>query len=210
MAKSKHEFNSAMIGWILGDGTMPNESQLYIRHGGRQLKLVDEKVAYLSSYIYPKSIRSAIDKKGYPYRYAYYNTPRLKYLYKLIYQQKRKTISPTLIHRFNTIALACFYIDDGSLCLRGKRSGLIKSREVYLATHSFTESEVHLFQSMLKTKFGIDFRLTWDKGKPRLWCNTDNAKRFVDTVKTFVEHFPSVHYKLDFRYKRESPYNFFT
>lgn len=187
---------------------MPKETQLYLRHGGNQLELVDEKVAYLAPYIYPKSMRSAIDKAGYAYRYAYYNTKRLKYLYRLIYSSGRKTINPTVIHRFNNISLACLYMDDGSLCLRGKQSGTIKSREIYLSTHSFSKTEVQLIQSMLRTKFGLEFNLTFDKGKPRLWCNTANSKRFIDIVRPIVENFKSVQYKLDFRYKRDSVYNY--
>ena len=50
-ATTKHEFNSAMIGIILFDGTMQNDHILYIRHGGKQLEYVDEKIVCLCGFL---------------------------------------------------------------------------------------------------------------------------------------------------------------
>lgn len=199
---TKHDFNSAMIGIILADGSMSKENILYIRHGGKQLSYVDEKVEYLSKYITPKSLRESVDKKGYKYRYAYYNTDKLKYLYKKIYKDGKKKLTNKILNRFTPTTLAFIYMDDGCLSLRkDKKNGCIKSREIHLNVQSFTIEEVNNLKNLLLNKFGIDFHTTLDKGNPRLWCNTKNTIKFLKIVAPIVKEFPTMHYKLDLKYK---------
>lgn len=202
--KTKHEFNSAMIGIIMFDGSMQNENMLYIRHGGKQLSYVDEKVEYLSKYITPKSLRSSVDKKGYAYRYAYYNCSELKYLYNSIYIDGKKRITSKILNRFTPITLAFMYMDDGCLGLRKSRTcDCISSREIHLNVQSFTVHEVTMLKDFLLKKYNVDFHLTTDKGNPRLWCNTENTLKFLEIVAPIVREFKTMHYKLDLKYKRK-------
>lgn len=202
-ANTKHEFNSALIGMILGDGGMLPTTKLYIRHGGKQLDYVNEKVEYLSKYIQPKSLRQSIDKKGFVYRYAYYNSKKLQYLYKSIYSgvNNKKSLPQNIINRITPISLAFIYMDDGCLSLRGKNTGTIRSREIHLNVQSFTWEEVKRFKDYLLHKYDVDFHLTVDKGHPRLWCNTKNTLKFLSIVAPIVREFPTMHYKLDLKYK---------
>lgn len=206
---TKHDFNSAMIGMILFDGSMLNEKVLYIRHGGKQLSYVDEKVEYISKYITPKTMRTSIDKKGFVYRYAYFNDESLKYIYKSIYKNEKKRLTQTILNRFNEVTLAIMYMDDGCLSLRRdmKYDGVYKSREIHINVQSFSFHEVEMLQRHLKNKYDIDFHLTVDKGKPRLWCNTKNTIKFLEIVAPIVREFQTMHYKLDLKYKTNK-YNF--
>jgi len=204
--KRGHIIKSALIGIILGDASMTQPNMLYIRHGARQLDYVNEKVDFLKDYMEPVSLRSSIDKKGYKYRYAYYRNRKLSYFYKIIYKNKRKTITPELLNHFDKISLAFLYMDDGSLSLRkykdknGNWTGSYKSREIYLCTHSFSLNEVKMFIKMLKDKFGLRFRMTLDKGRPRIWCNTKNTKKIIEIVRPFISKFKTMSYKLDLKY----------
>lgn len=203
-ATTKHEFNSAMIGIILFDGTMQNDHILYIRHGGKQLEYVDEKVRFLSKYITPTSLRSSVDKLGYAYRYAYYNTETLKWLYKSTHKDGKKVLTSKLLNRFTPLTLAFMYMDDGCLGLRkDKKTGGYKSREIHINTQSFTMQEVVMLRNMIYKKYGVDFHITTDRGKPRMWCNTKNTIKFLEIVAPIVKHFPSMHYKLDLKYKNK-------
>ena len=205
IAKTKHEFNSAMIGIILFDGSMQKDHILYIRHGGKQLSYVDEKVEYLSKYILPKSLKTSVDKLGYTYRYAYYNCNDLRFLYKSIYKDGVKRLTPSLLNRFTPITLAFMYMDDGCLGLRkNPDNGCIKSREIHLNVQSFTKQEALLLKNFLLKNYGVDFHLTTDKGKPRLWCNTENTIKFLEIVAPIVKEFKTMHYKLDLKYKRKN------
>lgn len=205
IAKTKHEFNSAMIGMILFDGSMQKENILYIRHGGKQLSYTDEKVEYISKYLSPTSLKTSVDKKGYTYRYAYYNSKELRFLYKSIYKKGVKRITPRLLNRFTPTTLAFMYMDDGCLGLRKNPSnGCIKSREIHLNVQSFTKHEVILLKNFLLKKYGVDFHLTVDKGNPRLWCNTENTIKFLKIVAPIVKNFKTMHYKLDLKYKRKN------
>lgn len=199
-----HKLNSALIGIILFDGSMNGERYLYIRHGGNQLSYVDEKVNFISNYLIPKSVRTCTDNKGYTYRYAYYNNERLKNLYKDIYINEKKRLTKTILNRFDEITLAIMYMDDGCLGLRKdpKRPGNYKSREIHLNVQSFSLDEVKMLQSHLLNKWGIEFHLTSDKGKPRLWSNTKNTIKFLEIVAPVIQYnFPSMYYKLDLKYK---------
>ena len=203
---TSHKLNSALIGMILFDGSMNGEKYLYLRHGGDQLNYVDEKVNFISNYLAPTSMRTCIDNNGYTYRYAYYNNERLKYLYKDIYIDGKKRITSKILNRFDEITLAIMYLDDGCLGLRKdpKYPDTYKSREIHLNTQSFTFDEVEMLQAHLKNKFDVDFHLTTDKGKPRLWCNTKNTLKFLEIVAPVIHYnFPTMYYKLDLKYKRK-------
>lgn len=204
---TKHKLNSALIGIILFDGSMPANHCLYIRHGGNQLGYVDEKVNFISKYYTPKSIRTSIDKAGYTYRYAYYNNYNLNFLYKNIYKKdKKKTLAQNILNRFDEITLAIMYMDDGCLGLHKdlKHEGVYKSREIHLNVQSFSFDEVKRLQNLLLKKWGLEFHLTTDKNKPRLWCNTKNTIKFLEIVApVIIDNFPSMYYKLDLKYKNK-------
>jgi hypothetical protein len=201
-----HKLNSALIGMILFDGSMNGEKYLYIRHGGKQLNYVDEKVSFINKYLTPTSLRTSTDNKGYLYRYAYYNNERLKNLYKDIYMNGKKQLTKTILNRFDEITLAIMYMDDGCLGLHKdpNHPNTYKSREIHLNVQSFTLEEVKMLQSYLLSKWGLDFHLTYDKNNPRLWCNTKNTIKFLEIVAPIIWHnFPSMYYKLDLKYKRK-------
>ena len=202
-----HKFNSALIGMILFDGSMNKEDQLYLRHGKGQFEYVSEKVHFLKNYLKPKSIRECIDNNGYEYKYAYYKNEHLKYLYNKIYINGKKKLSKTILNRFDEITLAIMYLDDGCLSLRKdpKYEGNYKSREIHLNVQSFSMEEVKMLQSQLRLRWNVDFHLTYDKGKPRLWCNTKNTIKFLEIVAPIIRYnFPSMYYKLDLKYKRKN------
>ena len=208
--KNKHEFNSAIIGILLGDGHMRNDHYLTVRHGGKQLQYVDETVEYLSKYIQPSVVRSSVDKAGYAFRYANFNSSDLSYLYNKIYINGKKTLTSKIINRIDEVTLAFLYMDDGCLCLRKKKKGktvCIASREIYLSVNSFSFEEVECFQKHIERKFNISFHITTDKGHPRMWCNTENTIKFLALVAPIIHNFPTMYYKLDLKYKKK-PINF--
>ena len=205
--ENKHEFNSALIGLILGDGHMRNDHYLVIQHGRKQLSYVDEIVTYLSRYIAPTVIRSGVNKTGYNFRYACFNSKHFSNLYKNIYIKKKKSLTPKIVNRIDAISLAFLYMDDGCLCLRKDKKGCISSREIYLSVNSFTFQEVEYFQKYLERKYDISFHITTDKSHPRMWCNTKNTIKFLTLVAPIVQNFPTMYYKLDLKYKTK-PINF--
>lgn len=203
--KNSCDFNGSMLGMILFDGSMPNEKSLYLRHGGKQLSYIDEKIEFIKDYLQPTSVKTSIDKNGYSYRYAYFNNNKLKYFYKDIYKNGKKTLSQSILNRFNDFTLAFMYMDDGSLVLHKdpKRLGEYHSREIYLAVNSFNFNEVENLQKLLNRKWDINFRIGKDKGKYRLCCNGENAIKFCTIIAPIVKNFPTLFYKLDFKYKNK-------
>lgn len=202
---SAHDFNSAMIGMILFDGSMPSEKYLYLRHGGKQLNFVDEKIDFIKDYLTPTSVRTSIDKNGYSYRYAYFNTEKLISLYHKIYVNGKKRLTDEILNRFDEIVLAFMYMDDGSLVLHkdSKRLGKYRSREIYLAVNSFTLEEIKKLQLLLKKRWGLDFRISKEKNSYRLCCNGTNAIKFCTLIAPYIKNFPTLLYKLDFKYEKK-------
>lgn len=201
---TKHKFNSALIGMILFDGSLSENKYLYIRHGGKQLSYVDEKVEFIKKYIKPRSIRTCTDKQGFVYRYAYYYDKRFKYLGKKIYKNGKKVLTKNILNRFDEITLAIMYMDDGCLGLRKdkKHPDTYASREIHLNVQGFTFHEAEMLQHYLLKKWGVDFHLTKDHGHPRLWCNTKNTIKFLKIVAPVIWYnFPTLYYKLDLKYK---------
>ena len=204
MVTTKHELNSALIGMILFDGSMVNDHCLYIRHGHKQFDYVDEKVKYISKYLQPKSLQSSVDKAGFAYKYAYYNCPKLKNLYKKIYINQKKVLTPQIIHRFTPITLAIMLLDDGCLALRKdpKRPDVYKSREIMISVNSFLKHEVEMLVNHLKKKWDLEFHITTDRETPRIWCNTKNTIKYLKLVYPIIKNnFPSMLYKTDLKYK---------
>jgi len=201
---NSHKLNSALIGMILFDGSMNGEKYLYIRHSGNQSSYVDEKVNFISKYLKPTSLRTSIDNKNFTYRYAYYNNERLKHLYYNIYINGKKKLIKSILNRFDEITLAIMYMDYGCLGLKKdpKYPGNYKSREIHLNIQSFTLDEAKMLQSHLKNKFKVEFHLTVDHQKPRLWCNTGNTIKFLEIVAPVIQYnFPSMYHKIDLKYK---------
>ncbi len=201
---NSHKLNSALIGMIVFDGSMNGEKYLHIGHSGSQVGYVDEKVNFISKYLKPISLRTNTDNKNFTYRYAYYNNERLKYLYHDTYIDGKKKLTKSILNRFDEITLAIMYMDKGCLGLKKdpKYPGNYKSREIHLNIQSFTLNEVKMLQSHLKNKFNIEFRLTIDHQKLRLWCNTENTIKFLEIVAPVIQYnFPSMYYKIDLKYK---------
>ena len=205
LAKSKHEFNSAMIGMIMGDTyiSQNKSTYMYIRHGGKQLSYVDEKVEYLSNYIKPISLQTCKDNKGFTYRYAYYRNNGLKYLYKNFYikygKKSKKYLNVNIINRFDDISLAFLYMDDGCLSVRKKNGEYTKQLQIILNTQAFSKEENLWLISLLKRKFDLDFKIAKDKNNYRLWCSTKSAIKMLYIVSPIVKEFKSMHYKLDIK-----------
>ena len=96
------------------------------------------------------------------------------------------------------------YMDYGCLGLKKdpKYPGNYKSREIHLNIQSFTLDEAKMLQSHLKNKFNVEFHLTTDHQKPRLWCNTGNTIKFLEIVAPVIQYnFPSMYHKIDLKYK---------
>lgn len=203
IANTKHIVNSALIGMILADGTVLKNKYLILRHGGKQLEYVNEKVQYLSKYCNNSEIKTSLDKAGYTYRYTYIKYKTIPYLSSKIYINGKKSISK-IINRITDVSLAFIYMDDGCLSLRKSKTGdCYSSREIHLNVQSFTFNEVKLLQEYILKKWDVDFHITIDKGKPRLWCNTKNTIKFLRIVYPIVKNFKTMHYKLDLKYKNK-------
>lgn len=212
LAKTKHEFNNAIIGMLYGKSTLyksQNTCEFYIRHSGKQFDYVDEKVRYLSNYIKPLNVKIGVDKNGYTYKCAYYKSNIFNNIYKKIYLENEnktnKYLHKNLLNRIDYIMLAFIYMDKGCLSVRKKNDKYTKSIKLILNTQNFTYKENLQLIKIIERKFHITFKIAKDKNNYRIWCNTENAYKFLDLVFPIVKEFNSMKYKLDIK-QENNPY----
>lgn len=208
--QSEHELYSFVTGMLLGDASLSarvasRKASIQCTHSSRQAAYLDWKVDMLFEYVKPVTHKD-INNHGYPARYAYFGAHGLFFnLWQEMYADNRKCVTWNVLNKLTPLGLAVWYMDDGSLVLRGKNRGTIKSREVHFSTHAYTESENRLIIEYFHNIWGVDFRLTSEKGHPRIWCNTQNTRRLLNIIGDIVTQVPGMQYKADLKYVR-GPY----
>lgn len=201
----KSLFNSFIIGSVLGDATMRGNTttrRASLRFLQKRTGYLDWKVAMCRNYIWPDR-HERVDNGAYGAKVAYYRAQRkLFYIWRMLYSTGKKRVTWKILKKLTPLGIAVWFMDDGSLVLRGKRSGTIRSREIHFSTHSFTVGENKIIIQYFQSVWGVEFRLTSERGRPRIWCNTRNTHKFLDIVGTIVSQVPEMGYKADMKYVR--------
>jgi len=154
--------------------------------------------------------------KSYPQIKVWTSThPFLTKLRERMYRPK-KQLNKGILESLTPLGLALWYMDDGHLSIhhnvvrysadssRTTSERSVSSRPLIMNTHSFTKEENEVICSWLKSRWSIDSQVKHSKGF-FIYMNTNNARKFVDIVRPYVLAVPSMHYKLNFKYKNTSP-----
>ena len=120
----------------------------------------------------------------------------------------RKFLTKETLMTLDTLGLAMWFADDGTTALIGKKSGKIKNRRVMLCTERYTYAEHEIMQQYFRLYWGLETRIVDRNNGPeqkerrwRLQFTTESAQEFLTLVGSyFVEHYPSLLYKLDMGY----------
>ena len=152
---------SLIIGSTLGD------SHLEKRINGKGTRIIFEQcgrnVEYLMHFFKilrnggycnpnPPALKKRIGRFNnvlFYYRINSYTFNSFNWLHDLFYEQKNgkllKTINPALIHYISPMALAFWFMDDGSKCKSSYR----------IATCNFTKKDCESLSNMINSKFGL-------------------------------------------------------
>ncbi len=176
---------AVIVGSILGDGYLDGRV-MYLNHSIKQEAYLNYKAEYFRGEISKPSYRTT--KEGYKsVRRRTKAFGEIKQLRSLFYKNKTKTIPPNIKDMLSPLAVAIWYMDDGSR--QGKDCGKI-------CTCNFTQEECLLLSDSLNTIIGISSYVIEDRGYYliRLPAKNESFKKFCDYIKEYVTD--SMKYKL--------------
>lgn len=179
---------SALIGTLLGDGYLAKVNDKNIRgtlaHSIKQLSYLKHK-HFIFKNIAAVNIDTYIcnlNGKQHPgARFNFISNPYLLDYYNNLYNNRVKYISDWFIERYNNIALAYHYMDDGTK----PKYGYI------LCTYGFSKECVIKLNNHLRKKF--NFKTTIRKDNT-IYIKSESVKDFNKEVAQFI--IPTMQYKL--------------
>ena len=187
---------SIILGTLLGDGSLTRYGALVISHGEKQLEYLEWKKEMLGwlcdSELYKRASKGdGVYSKLPTYSLRTHSHPYLHELREQLYAEKIKRVAPIIeSERFDELALAVWYFDDGSL---NKRYGTVT-----LATNGFLEEDVVLLARCLGNKFGIETKLEPRRNNTlAIRVNATKTTRFFEVINRVSDILPrSMFYKL--------------
>ena len=204
MFSSKLEFKGAVVGMLLGDASIPKARtpgtthHLQITHCMEQEEYMLQKKKYLEHLTEVRFYTNQANNNDYKCcrlvtrTHPFYNAMRNH-----MYHEGRKTVDEHIMKVLTPLGLALWYLDDGSLNLRGN------SKIPVLATHCFNATEHEMMSRMLQKRFGFQWRInrttTTYKGVTKnsyiLRLRDKDRENFFGLIKEFVPE--CLKYKID-------------
>jgi len=208
MNLNREELRSAVIGMVLGDGCITKrwkngEAYFQMSHCEKQYEYLVWKQDILnkitSSKIYPndKKMNCKI------YKGFHLNTNRHPFftkLYHRFYHNKIKVVDEYLVKKVNELALAIWFMDDGTSGI-DKNRGPNEKRSYYLCTDNFDYANQLLLKKSLKIRFDLDWNIVkCGKSKDgtynyRLRLTNRHNEKLIEIIKPYIP--PSMQYKID-------------
>jgi len=205
MASETHRLSDqqwqVVLGSLMGDGNLsPNGRdrdgvRFRLGHGAAQSGYLDWKVSLLGNI--PVSRRE--NEKGHVFA-DFTPLPELAELQRTVYMGNgKKTITEEFLKALTPLALAIWFMDDGSFTLRSK--GLQQRTEggsgrIQFCVEAMTEGSRDRLVEYLRDTHGLDvsWRLSGSSRKAVLTFSTHASRRFLEMVAPFVHS--SMDYKL--------------
>jgi LAGLIDADG DNA endonuclease family len=189
------EQKSIVYGTLLGDGYLkPSNNRenpsysLVIAHGAKQKEYLEWKKEKLSNFIIKEDAYIKQSKTKYnhspTYRYDTIAHPFLTELRRKFYPNGVKTVSKEWLNHIDELALAVWFMDDGSL---NKRYGTM-----LISTNNFSYEEHVLIQQWFLNRWDIPVKIesrksSWTgKTQYSIRINSSVAKRFREIISPYV------------------------
>lgn len=202
--KSKHlkltdEQKEILIGTLLGDGHLETKNngrtyRLKIEHTIRQQAYVEwfydrfQDWVLTAPVIRSREVVFRGKKKRYErIGFSTLSTGSLRFYAQQFYQDGKKVV-PKLIHRWiSPLALAVWYMDDGSIKSKQHKS-------VLLNTHSFNEFDLKQLQQALLKRYGIKSVIRSQIDGKQMYLLSETVDTFLRLIDPYI--IPSMRYKL--------------
>jgi len=214
-----------LLGTLLGDGHLRIKSykkaRLVLTHSGKFINYLLWKVNKLSpligtfrGYFYKASRTPGLRLVAVSRSYEY-----LKYLWDDFYIIKgesiplrkirvRKILRPNVLNRLTPLSIAVWYMDDGGLRRRKRRSGGVKRGGARISLRGYSSNEVSLVIEFFKLRYGIFFKpIEWkNTGTYSILANTESTSKFLKLVSPYIRGISDMEYKIDISKSKPSDY----
>ena len=179
------EQEQILLGSLLGDGCIVQRTSRNCEyketHSIHQLEYIQWKRDKLypfvdKVYIGHKQVTTQIKSRA---------LPQLGFYRGAFYPKDKKIIPVESLAWFDDLAVAVWYMDDGSISKQGN---------VKLSTHGFNIGNVGMLQGWLATKYGVESHLYIDRNYPYLVVQRSSSDKFLSMVEPYI--IPSMRYKL--------------
>jgi DNA-directed RNA polymerase subunit beta' len=188
---------SVLVGSLFGDGHLSkrhhNFPAFQERHCARQKEYLEWKATVLAEFsrrAVREYIASEVGFNAAGQEMVEWTTlaqPAFLDLHRIFYGSGEKRFPPEAFHRLDILALAVWFLDDGSAVMGGRQ------RLVRLHTNAMTHDEKSLAIHRILQLTGVTFRLNSD-GKSLACSRQGDTEKFLRAVAPYVH--PSMAYKL--------------
>ena len=188
-----------LIGVLLGDGHLETQNggrtyRLKIEHSSLQKEYVDWLYQVFKEWITtpPRERTQIVLGVSYnKYGFSTLSHGAFRFYAQQFYQNKKKVL-PKAIHKWlSPIAMAVWYMDDGSIKSNRHRALIIN-------TQSFSIPDLKRLIIIFKDRYGIEMKLRKQSRKSieiyQLITTSNTVAKFVDIIREHI--LPSMQYKL--------------
>ncbi len=183
-----------IVGLLLGDGHLETQNgrtyRLKVEHSIRQKEYVDWLYQNFSNWIHqpPKArIKDSFGKRIISYGFTTYASGSLRFYAQQFYFGKRKIIPKIIRKMLSPLAIAIWFMDDGSKKSNNHRTYIIHAL-------GYKKPELELVIRALSEKFGITVGMHRQYDKWRIYIYSNSAEKFRKIIAPYV--IPSMKYKL--------------
>ena len=200
--KLSKEQKSLLIGLLIGDGTISSNFVFKLSHSVEQREYLEWKVKLLDKFqIKNNGIKEYMSTCGYNIGkgvlYSQMSViPTIKALRRTVYIPK-KTITRKLLNWLTPLEIAIWYMDDGHINVNTSKQRSSIQHTIKIAT-CVDESTVEVIIQYFLDVWNIKFR-KFPEGKNTFSIassSEEDYSKFVNLIKPFVEHVPSMLYKI--------------
>ena len=193
--------NQILIGLMLGDGHIessyrPEIARLKISYRATHKEYIDWLWQEFREWVLRKPKLKEQTLKGKMYKSYWFTTVShqdFAKVWKKWYLDRRKIVPVEELKKLNSLGLAIWFMDDGSIKSRHHKS-------VFLNTQGFKPKEVTLLQDVLENKFGIHSSTRKDKNGLQIYISQENSVRLKEIINPYI--LQSMRYKLNSRANR--------
>ena len=202
---------SVVMAAAVGDGHIDltgsaMRARLQIRHGVAQKEYLEYKAQLLGNLVHTAPTYDAgvgtYSKTG-THRFSTLSRPEIAQIHRELYKTEgRKRITQSFLDQLDELALALWYLDDGSLItshIRYQRHtdggiSIYDSTRSTISMYGFTREEAQMVCDWHKERWGIESRITKTLRGPIIWLTLAGTRRLHEIIASYVP--PTMQYKL--------------
>lgn len=185
------------------DKSITRTYTLNIKHSIKQEELLKYKADNLNRILGKNSKVRKIDNSGYEgVMYSVGGKSEIEPLYNLLYSDGKKLITKEVLSHLGLNGLAIWWMDDGSLTIRRKKTAkgiwTNGARIGFLNTYTDTKEESLLIVKWIQQLTGALPTVNSSKGKFRIRFNSHDLRQFCPAIEEYI--IPSMKHKVDLKY----------